>query len=83
MNALIAFIGSHATKILGGLITSLSFLTGAGVIPNSQLKYYAATIGLLTIWRGIFSGNAYDRGVQDGLSGPLALPPFPTPKVSP
>jgi hypothetical protein len=80
MSTILALIGSHGTKILGGLIASVSFLSGSGIIPPGQLKYYTVVLGLLTIWRGIFTGNAYTQGVSDGLAG-MPLPPFQSKKA--
>jgi hypothetical protein len=60
------FCGTHATKLLGGLTATVSYLNGVGIIPNGQLKYYTAVLAVLTIWRGVFSGNAYSKGVEAG-----------------
>jgi len=79
--ALISFLGSHATKILGGLTATVSYLNAEGIIPNGHLKYYTAVLAVLTIWRGIFSGNAYNKGVADGLISTPVLPPFPSSKA--
>ena len=65
MQALIDFIGSHATKLLGALTATVSYLNAEQIIPNGQLKYYTAVLAVLTIWRGIFSGNAYNKGMAD------------------
>jgi hypothetical protein len=66
--ALIGFLGSHATKILGGLTGTVTYLNSVGIIPNGQLKYYTAVLTVLIIWRGVFTGNAYNKGVADGLT---------------
>jgi hypothetical protein len=68
--ALISWIGGHSTKILGGLVATVSYLNEQGIIPDKQLKYYTAVLAVLTIWRGIFTGNAYNKGVADGLTEP-------------
>ena len=85
LKVIISFIGAHTTKILGGLGATFAYLNGMGVIPDAQMKYYGAVIGVLTIWRGVFSANAYRNGVADGLAG-LPLPPKDplfSPKVAP
>src|SRR5271168_4569615 len=44
MQALIDFIGSHATKLLGALTATVSYLNAEQIIPNGQLKYYTAVL---------------------------------------
>jgi hypothetical protein len=68
--ALVSWIGGHSTKILGFLTVTVSYLNAEGVIPKGQLKWYTLALGLCTVWRGFFTGNAYQKGVADGLSGP-------------
>jgi hypothetical protein len=68
--ALFGWIGGHSTKILGFLTITVSYLDAKGVIPKNQLEYYTIVLGLFTVWRGFFTGNAYQKGVADGLSGP-------------
>lgn len=76
-----AWIVGHATKILGFLTVTVSYLNAEGVIPKGHLKYYTIVLGLFTVWRGFFTGNAYQKGVSDGLNGPPALPFFQNPKA--
>jgi hypothetical protein len=82
--ALFGWIGGHATKILGSLIGTVSYLNGVGIIPNGQLKYYTAVLAVLTIWRGVFSGNAYVKGVEAGAAQATSpfLPPNSQIKVN-
>ena len=71
--ALFGWISGHATKILGFLTVTVSYLNAEGVIPKGQLKYYTIVLGLFTVWRGFFTGNAYQKGVADGISGPPTI----------
>jgi len=82
--AIFNFLGSHMTKILGGLTATVSYLNGVGIIPNGQLKYYTAVLAVLTIWRGVFSGNAYVKGVEAGAAQATSpfLPPNSQLKVN-
>lgn len=53
-----SWISSHMTKILGfaqGTIAALAAVDG--IIPAGQLKYYMASLGLLTFWRGWFNSS--------------------------
>jgi len=53
MNKILQFWKGHGTKILGFTSGSLSVVAGVSeVIPDAHLKYYMATIGLMTFWRG-------------------------------
>jgi hypothetical protein len=69
LQSLIQWIGGHSTKILGFLTVTVSYLNAEGVIPKGQLKYYTVVLGLFTVWRGFFTGNAYNRGVADTYAG--------------
>jgi hypothetical protein len=85
--ALFGWIGGHATKILGFMTVTVSYLNAEGVIPKGQLKYYTIVLGLFTVWRGFFTGNAYNKGVAEGAtsspflvlrpSSPTPIPPEP------
>jgi hypothetical protein len=89
LQSLIQWIGGHSTKILGFLTVTVSYLNAEGVIPKGQLKYYTVVLGLFTVWRGFFTGNAYNRGVADTYAGSPAvqakiadaLSPFPPTQV--
>jgi hypothetical protein len=70
--ALFGWIGGHATKILGFLTVTVSYLNAEGIIPKGQLKYYTIVLGLFTVWRGFFTGNAYTKGLADG-AAPRAM----------
>lgn len=53
MNAILALIASHGTRILGIAQGTIAILCGmAGVIPDSHLKYWMAASAVLTFWRG-------------------------------
>jgi hypothetical protein len=69
IQSLVQWIGGHLTKILGASGATVAYLNLSGIIPDKQLKIYVAVIGVLTIWRGWFSGNAYNRGVADTYAG--------------
>jgi hypothetical protein len=72
----------HFTRILGGIQGSLAVLSGVGVIPLGDLKYYVAVTALLTYWRG--QGNAdkiADKVVaKQAAASPLVQPPPEIPK---
>ena len=69
IQSLIQWIGGHSTKILGFLTVTVSYLNAEGVIPKGQLKYYTIVLGLFTVWRGFFTGQAYNRGVAEAYAG--------------
>lgn len=53
MNTILEFLKSHGTKMLGlaqGTIAAIAAVDG--IIPATQLKYWMATLGILTFWRG-------------------------------
>lgn len=59
MNALIVYFQNNGTKVLGlaqGTIAALSAV--AGIIPDSQLKYWIAASAVLTFWRGFGNTQA-------------------------
>lgn len=47
---------THFTRILGVIQGTLAVLSGSGVIPVGDLKYYIVATAVLTFWRG--QGNA-------------------------
>lgn len=50
---IIDFLNSHGTKVLGFLQGSIAAIAAVdGIIPANQLKYWMASMGLLTFWRG-------------------------------
>src|ERR1700677_1611873 len=69
LQSLAQWIGGHSTKILGFLTVTVSYLNAEGVIPKGQLQYYTIVLGLCTVWRGFFTGAAYNRGVADTYAG--------------
>lgn len=42
----------HGSKVMGGIIGTITALTSCSVIPESHLKYWMAAVTLLTFWRG-------------------------------
>lgn len=58
VNRVHAWVSAHMTKLLGfaqGTIAAIAAVDG--IIPANQLKYYMATLGLLTFWRGWFNSS--------------------------
>jgi len=56
MKQLYEFLRCHGTKVLGiatGIISAVAAVPG--VIPESQLKYWMAVMGVLVYLRGQFS----------------------------
>jgi hypothetical protein len=43
----------YAAFYLAGAASTVSALTGAGVIPESQLKYWVAVGSIIGVWKGI------------------------------
>jgi hypothetical protein len=73
--ALINWLGDHATKILGASVATVSYLNAEGIIANGHLKYYTAVLSVLTIWRGFFTANAYQQGLNAANANSPLLPP--------
>jgi hypothetical protein len=48
---------TRTTRLLGLLLGTLSALTGTGIIPDTQMKYYSAAIAVFTFWRGAAISN--------------------------
>lgn len=47
------FLSNHLTKILGFFQVTIAAIAAVdGLIPQGQLKYWMAALGLLTAWRG-------------------------------
>lgn len=49
---------NHGTKVLGfaqGTVAAVASVNG--IIPDHQLKYYMASLGLLTFYRGFFNSK--------------------------
>lgn len=68
---------SRFTRILGLTAGTLAVLTGTGVIPDSQLKYWTAGIAVLTFWRGSATGKTYDQAKAVLAANPIAAPRAP------
>lgn len=58
------FISDHVTKFLGLAQLTIATLCGiAGVIPDSQLKYWMAASAVLTVWCGFGNTQAIAAAV--------------------
>lgn len=66
------------TRALALLAGTLAVLTGTGIIPDAQLKYYTAAIAILTFWRGQATNKTYVQA-----KAVLAANPTPPPKENP
>jgi hypothetical protein len=51
------YFHDHGTKVLAALSGSIVALTGAGIIPDHQLKYYMAVSNLAVFWRGFVNSR--------------------------
>ena len=67
------------TRVLAGATGTLVTLTGAGVIPDSQLKYWMAAIAVLTYWRGQATGKVYVQAKAVLSANPQPSPVTPAP----
>lgn len=48
----------HGTKIIGFVTGTIAALASVdGIIPPEHLKFYMATIAVLTVWRGFFNSS--------------------------
>lgn len=64
MNALVTFLQNNGTKVIGIAQGTIATLAGvAGVIPDSQLKYWLAASAVLTFWRGFGNTDAIATAV--------------------
>lgn len=72
---LIAFdwFEAHITRILAFVLGTITTLVGTGVIPESQLKYWAAAISILNYWRGQAVANTVATAKAIVSSQPEAL----------
>lgn len=62
------FLRNHGTKVIGGVQGTIAAVAGVGgIIPDAHLKYYMATIAVLTFWRGYF--NTKQQGPSDVVAG--------------
>lgn len=58
LQALLAFINSHGTKVLGFLSGTIAAVAGvSGLIPDAHLKYYMGAIAVMTFWRGFINSR--------------------------
>jgi hypothetical protein len=56
--ALLGFLSSHGTKVLGFLSGTIAAIAGVGgLIPESHLKYYMGAIAVMTFWRGFINSK--------------------------
>ena len=64
MDALIKYLNDNGTKLLGVAQGTIATLAGvAGIIPESQLKYWLAASAVLTFWRGYGNTQAIAAAV--------------------
>jgi hypothetical protein len=45
------WLEAHTTRMIAVALGTVTTLVGTGVIPEHQLKYWAAGISILTYWR--------------------------------
>lgn len=58
MQAILNLWFQHGTKLIGFAQGTLAAVAGvSGIIPDSHLKYYMATIAVLTFWRGFVNSS--------------------------
>jgi hypothetical protein len=46
------WFSDRATRLLSFVLGTIATLVGTGIVPEAQLKYWAAGIAVLTYWRG-------------------------------
>lgn len=64
MNAFLAYLNENGTKVIGIAQGTVATLSGiAGLIPESQLKYWLAASAVLTFWRGFGNTQAIAAAV--------------------
>jgi hypothetical protein len=52
------FFQNHGTKVLGFAQGSIAAIAAVdGIIPAPHLKYWMASLGLLTFWRGFVNSS--------------------------
>jgi hypothetical protein len=76
MQAILALIASHGTRIIALALGTLTTLVATGIIPDQYAEYCMAAIAVLTYWRGQSTSNSYDKGVIAG-AGYVSSTPFP------
>lgn len=58
LQAVLAFINNHGTKVLGFLSGTIAAVAGvSGLIPDAHLKYYMGAIAVMTFWRGFINSR--------------------------
>jgi hypothetical protein len=63
-DTLVTFFENNTTKVLGVAQGTVATLSGiAGLIPESQLKYWLAASAVLTFWRGFGNTQAIAAAV--------------------
>jgi hypothetical protein len=50
---------AHTTRLIAFALGTITTLVGTDIIPESQLKYWAAAISVLTYWRGQTTATTY------------------------
>lgn len=64
MNAFLTYLQNNGTKILGLAQGTIATLCGiAGIIPDTQMKYWLAASAILTFWRGFGNTQAIASAV--------------------
>lgn len=63
MDDLFAVIDKYATRIIGGLLGTVTILCASGIIHDTQLKYWTTAIAMLTYWRGHATAGVYNAAV--------------------
>lgn len=64
MEAFWTYLQNNGTKLIGLAQGTIATLSGvAGIIPDSQLKYWLAASAVLTFWRGFGNTDAIATAV--------------------
>ena len=77
-----AWFEGRTTRIIGIATGTLVTLTGTGIIPNEDLKYYMSAIAVLTYWRGQCTAKTYTNAqqiVKQAITPDIPLVPNPIP----
>ena len=67
------YVSDRITRILGLAGGTISVLAASNVIPPDELKYWMASIAVITFWRGQATGKVYQQAktiVANGTSTP-------------
>jgi hypothetical protein len=72
------WIADHATRGLAVTLGLITTLVSTGIIPEHQLKYYAATIAVLNYLRGQFTAGTVAQAKAVLSQNPPSTPPEPS-----